>query len=66
VGLQQKDLRLALEAADRMHVSLPGLALTHQLYGSLERRGLGDEGNQALVRALEYLSDVTVQGDGAD
>jgi hypothetical protein len=42
------------------------LALTHQLYGSLERRGLGDEGNQALVRALEYLSDVTVQGDGAD
>jgi 3-hydroxyisobutyrate dehydrogenase len=66
VGLQQKDLRLALEAADRMHLSLPGLALTHQLYGALERRGLADEGNQALVRALEYLSDVTVKGDEAD
>lgn len=65
VGLQQKDLRLALEAADRMHLSLPGLALTHQLYAALERRGLGDEGNQALVRALEYLSDVTVRGDAA-
>jgi 3-hydroxyisobutyrate dehydrogenase len=63
VGLQQKDLRLALEAADRMHLSLPGLALTHQLYGALERRGLGDEGNHALVRAIEYLSDVTVRGD---
>jgi 3-hydroxyisobutyrate dehydrogenase len=63
VGLQQKDLRLALDAADRMHLSLPGLALTHQLYASLERRGLADEGNQALVRALEYLSDVTVKGD---
>ena len=65
VGLQQKDLRLALEAGDRMHLSLPGLALTHQLYGALERRGLGDEGNQALVRALEYISDVTVKGDDA-
>jgi 3-hydroxyisobutyrate dehydrogenase len=65
VGLQQKDLRLALDAADRMHLSLPGLALTHQLYASLERRGLGDEGNQALVRALEYLSDVTVKGDAS-
>ncbi|HTE83179.1 MAG TPA: NAD(P)-binding domain-containing protein [Dehalococcoidia bacterium] len=64
VGLQQKDLRLALEAADHMHLSLPGLALTHQLYSSLERRGLADEGNQALVRALEYLSDVTIRGDG--
>lgn len=65
VGLQQKDLRLALEAADQMHLALPGLALTHQLYAALERRGLGDEGNQALVRALEYLSDVTVAGDAA-
>jgi 3-hydroxyisobutyrate dehydrogenase len=63
VGLQQKDLRLALEAADEMRLSLPGLALTHQLYAALERRGLADEGNQALVRSLEYLSDVTVRGD---
>jgi 3-hydroxyisobutyrate dehydrogenase len=66
VGLQQKDLRLALDAADRMHLSLPGLALTHQLYAALEQRGLGDEGNQALVRALEFLSDVTVKGDASD
>jgi len=61
-SLQQKDLRLALEAGDRMHLSLPGLALTHQLYSALERRGLGDEGNQALVRAIELLCDVTVRG----
>ncbi len=65
VALQQKDLRLALESADHMHLSLPGLALTHQLYAALERRGLGDEGNQALVRALEYLADVRVQGEDA-
>jgi 3-hydroxyisobutyrate dehydrogenase len=63
VSLQQKDLRLALEAADRMHLALPGLALTHQLYGALERRGLGDEGNQALVRAIELLCDVEVRGE---
>jgi 2-hydroxy-3-oxopropionate reductase len=65
VGLQQKDLRLALEAAGHLHLPLPGLALTHQLYGAIERRGLADEGNQALVRALEYLADVEVRGENA-
>ncbi|MGI8549857.1 MAG: NAD(P)-dependent oxidoreductase, partial [Dehalococcoidia bacterium] len=63
VGLQQKDLRLALEAADQMRLSLPGLALTHELYNALERRGLGDEGNHALVRALEFLCNGEVTGD---
>lgn len=62
VKLQQKDLRLALAAAGQMHLPLPGTALVHQLYGAVEQRGLGDEGNQALVRALEYLGDVTVKG----
>lgn len=65
IALQQKDLRLALQAADQLHLALPGLALTHELYNAVERRGLGDEGNQALVRALEWLSDVEVRGDAA-
>ena len=63
IRLQQKDLRLALEAAEGMDLPLPGTALVHQLYAAVERRGLGEEGNQALVRALEYLADLTISAD---
>lgn len=56
IDLQQKDLRLVLEAADEIGASLPGTALVFQLYRSLQARGLGDEGNHALVKALENLT----------
>jgi 3-hydroxyisobutyrate dehydrogenase len=56
IDLQQKDLRLVLEAADDLGVPLPGVALVFQLYRSLQNRGLGSEGNHALVKALEALS----------
>ena len=55
IDLQQKDLRLVLETADQLGVPLPGIALTYQLYRSLQARGLGSEGNHALVKALEHL-----------
>ncbi len=55
IDLQQKDLRLVLEAADEYGVALPGVALVFQLYRSLQTRGLGHEGNHALVKALENL-----------
>ena len=55
IDLQQKDLRLVLEAADELGVPMPGVALVYQLYRSLQARGLGDEGNHALVKALENL-----------
>lgn len=56
IDLQQKDLRLVLEAADELGTPLPGTALVFQLYRALQRRGLGSEGNHALVKALEELS----------
>lgn len=56
IDLQQKDLRLVLEAADEVGTSLPGTALVYQLYRSLQTRGLGSEGNHALVKALENLT----------
>jgi len=56
IDLQQKDLRLVLEAADAVGAPVPGVALVHQLYRSLQARGLGSEGNHALVKALEYLT----------
>ena len=55
IDLQQKDLRLVLEAADELGVPLPGTALVFQLYRALQRRGLGSEGNHALVKALEHI-----------
>ena len=62
VSLQQKDLRLALETAQAASVPLPGTALTHQLYAAVEAAGHGDDGNQALVQALEGLADIVVAG----
>ncbi|HWB90100.1 MAG TPA: NAD(P)-dependent oxidoreductase [Acidimicrobiia bacterium] len=56
IDLQQKDLRLVLEAADETGVPMPGVALVYQLYRSLQARGLGGEGNHALVKALEHLA----------
>jgi len=60
IDLQQKDLRLVLEAADELGVPLPGTALVFQLYRALQQRGLGAEGNHALVKALEEVSGITL------
>lgn len=60
VALQQKDLRLVLDAADELGVPLPGTSLIFQLYRTLEARGLQEEGNHALVKALEALSQIEV------
>lgn len=67
IDLQQKDLRLVLQEADRLGVPLPGTALIHQLYRTLQARGLGHEGNHALIKALENLAgiEVGVWGEGS-
>ena len=58
VRLQQKDLRLILEGAREMQLSLPATALINQLFASLEASGNGDEGTQALVKVHERLAGV--------
>ena len=60
IDLQQKDLRLVLEAADAMGVPLPLTSQVFQWYRTLQDRGLGSEGNHALIMALEHLSGVQV------
>jgi 3-hydroxyisobutyrate dehydrogenase len=62
VKLQQKDLRLALEAAAEENLPLPGTALVNQLFRAVEADGQGDLGTQAIVLALEKLSRVKVGG----
>jgi len=52
-----KDMAIALAEADRMHIVLPGLALAHQLYGAVRAQGHGRRGTQALMLALEQLSN---------
>ena len=61
VAHQGKDLRLALEAAAAMAAPLPGTGLVAELFSALEADGLGEEGTQALVKALEKLADVEVR-----
>lgn len=60
IDLQQKDLRLVLEAADQYGIPALGTSLIFNLYRTLEAQGLGSEGNHALIKALENLSGITV------
>ena len=62
IDLQQKDLRLVLEAADQMGVPLMATNMVFNLYRTLQREGLGAEGNHALVKALEHLSGIEIGG----
>jgi 3-hydroxyisobutyrate dehydrogenase len=62
IDLQQKDLRLVLEAADQMGVPLMATNMIFNLYRTLQREGLGAEGNHALVKALEHLSGIKISG----
>jgi 3-hydroxyisobutyrate dehydrogenase len=57
-----KDMGIALEEARRMGLSLPGLALAHQLYVALMAQGHGRDGTQALHLALASLSGVDWRG----
>ena len=57
IKLQQKDLRLVIQSAQELNVSIPGTSLVSQLFASLLAQGLGDEGTQALVKAHEQLSN---------
>jgi len=60
IDLQQKDLRLVLEAADQLGVPLPSTAQVFQYYRALQQLGLGGEGNHALVKALERLAGIEI------
>ena len=61
IDLQQKDLRLVLEAADQFGVPLMGTSTCFHLYRTLQAQGLGHEGNHAMIKALEHLSGIEVK-----
>jgi 3-hydroxyisobutyrate dehydrogenase len=53
-----KDMEITLAEARRMDLSLPGLALAHELYLALRAQGGGRDGTQSLILALARLSAV--------
>jgi len=53
-----KDMGIALAEAQRMGIALPGLALVHQLYLAVQAQGHGRRGTQALMLALEHISNI--------
>ncbi len=53
-----KDMGIALQEAERMNLALPGLALSKQLYEAVRAQGYGRKGTQALMLALEHISNV--------
>jgi len=61
IKLQQKDLRLVLEAADQLGIPLPATSLIFNMYRPLEAQGLSEEGNHALIKALERLAGIEVK-----
>ena len=51
-----KDMGIALEEADAVGLSLPGLTLVHRLYLEVQAQGHGRSGTHALILALENLT----------
>lgn len=48
-----KDMKIALESAEEMGLSTPGLALSLQLYEELAEKGEEDSGTQALIKLFD-------------
>jgi 2-hydroxy-3-oxopropionate reductase len=60
IDLQQKDVRLVMEAADQMGIPVLATGMIFNLYRTLQKEGLGAEGNHALIKALENLAQIQV------
>ena len=45
-----KDMKIALDEAERMELQLPGLSLAKSMYDQLLEEGYGDNGTQALIK----------------
>ncbi|MEO6983308.1 MAG: NAD(P)-dependent oxidoreductase [Edaphobacter sp.] len=66
IDLQQKDLRLVLEAAEELGLPMMATSMVHQLYNKLQKDGKGGLGNHALVQAMEEIAGVRLQTQTRD
>jgi 3-hydroxyisobutyrate dehydrogenase len=53
-----KDMGIALEEAQRMKLSLPGLALVNQFYVAAQALGMENLGTQGLYKVLAGLNGI--------
>jgi 3-hydroxyisobutyrate dehydrogenase-like beta-hydroxyacid dehydrogenase len=58
IHLQQKDLRLVMQAAEESNTSLPAASLVHQLFAAAEAAGHSKDGTQALFLVIEKLANL--------
>jgi 3-hydroxyisobutyrate dehydrogenase len=56
IDLQQKDLRLVIEAARAAGLMLPATSLVHRLFADAQSTGHGRDGTQALFAVVEKLA----------
>jgi 3-hydroxyisobutyrate dehydrogenase len=56
IDLQQKDLRLILQAAQESKTAVPAASLVHQLFTAAQASGRGKDGTQALFTVLSQLA----------
>jgi 3-hydroxyisobutyrate dehydrogenase len=56
-----KDMGIALEEAEAMGLSLPGLALVKQLYVAVKAQGHGRSATQSLYLALKAMSEKSIR-----
>jgi 2-hydroxy-3-oxopropionate reductase len=61
IRLHQKDLNLALSAANALGLSLPNTAIAQQMFGSCAAHGGADLDHSALVLAIESLADFSMR-----
>jgi 3-hydroxyisobutyrate dehydrogenase len=61
-----KDMGIALREAASMKLPVPGLAMAHELYVSLQAQGLGRKGTQSLILALARLASVEWDPSGTE
>ena len=58
INLQQKDLRLVMQAAEESNTPLPAASLVHQLFTAAQAAGHGKDGTQALFTVVEKLASL--------
>lgn len=63
VDLAEKDLALALDSAQKMHVPMLMTSACHQFYQLTSRSGRGADDVTAVVQYLEELTGVELRGD---
>jgi len=59
---QQKDLRLVLSFAAELGLPMPGTALVQQMLRAVEAEGMGENGTQAAIVAMEKLGGKKLTG----